>query len=342
MVGGDPCDGDVFDGGPGNDDANFFRFTPGVNAQIGGPVSRDGGSCTPGRIDGSVEAIEGSPGPDVLIGSHERATRCYGKGGRRLAVRPRRQRHLSRRARQRPPRRRPRPRQRIRVAEAQRARSPPRRAAARTGRARSPRASKRVALAAEDGEHVGARRSAIGATSRPPSASWPSRVRGGAGAAAWTAIASKGARSGRPRPPSPTITSTLPSPSSADRPPRPRGERRQQLDPDHLAREQRQDGGRVAGAGADLEHPLLALAAAAPGRSRRRSRAGRSSAPRRSAAPSRHRRGGAGRPGTNSSRGTRPSPSSTRSSSISAPAQLPLDHPGAKGGEVRSRCARAA
>ena len=36
MVGGDPCDGDVFDGGQGNDDANFFRFTPGVKAQIGG------------------------------------------------------------------------------------------------------------------------------------------------------------------------------------------------------------------------------------------------------------------------------------------------------------------
>ena len=36
-----------------------------------------------------------------------------------------------------------------------RPRTPPRRAAARTGRARSPRGSKRAALAAEDGEHVG-------------------------------------------------------------------------------------------------------------------------------------------------------------------------------------------
>ena len=49
--------------------AAFFRFTPGVSAQIGGAVSRDGGGCTPGRIEPSVEAIEGSPGPDMLIGS---------------------------------------------------------------------------------------------------------------------------------------------------------------------------------------------------------------------------------------------------------------------------------
>jgi Ca2+-binding RTX toxin-like protein len=80
MVGGDPCDGDLFDGGAGNDNANFFRFTPGVRAQIGGPVSREGGSCTPGQIDGSVETIEGSPGPDVLIGS-QRGDTLIGKSG---------------------------------------------------------------------------------------------------------------------------------------------------------------------------------------------------------------------------------------------------------------------
>jgi Ca2+-binding RTX toxin-like protein len=79
MVGGDPCDGDVFDGGAGDDNANFFRFTPGVTAEIGGPVSRDGGSCAAGRIDGSVESIEGSPGPDVLIGSGAGDT-LIGKG----------------------------------------------------------------------------------------------------------------------------------------------------------------------------------------------------------------------------------------------------------------------
>jgi Ca2+-binding RTX toxin-like protein len=79
MVGGDPCDGDEFDGGPGNDDANFFRFTPGVDAQIGGAVTRAGGPCTPGRIDASTEAIEGSPGPDTLTGSGH-GDSLFGKG----------------------------------------------------------------------------------------------------------------------------------------------------------------------------------------------------------------------------------------------------------------------
>ena len=139
MVGGDPCDGDVFDGGPGNDDANFFRFTPGVNAQIGGPVSRDGGSCTPGRIDRSVEEIEGSPGPDVLIGSPSGDSligkggddSLFGRGGNDiLSGGPGNDRldggpgHDSESP----------------VAELPSARrSPPRRAAARTGRGRSPR-----------------------------------------------------------------------------------------------------------------------------------------------------------------------------------------------------------
>jgi Ca2+-binding RTX toxin-like protein len=86
MVGGDPCDGDVFDGGPGEDDANFFRFTPGVNAEIGGPVTRAGSPCTPGHVDSSVEQLEGSPGPDVLIGGHRDS--LIGHGGRnRLRLR---------------------------------------------------------------------------------------------------------------------------------------------------------------------------------------------------------------------------------------------------------------
>jgi Ca2+-binding RTX toxin-like protein len=80
MVGGDPCDGDLFDGGVGNDNANFFRFTPGVSAQIGGAVTRDGGACNAGRIDPSVETIEGSPGPDTLIGSDSGDT-LIGKSG---------------------------------------------------------------------------------------------------------------------------------------------------------------------------------------------------------------------------------------------------------------------
>jgi Ca2+-binding RTX toxin-like protein len=87
MVGGDPCDGDIFNGGPGEDDANFFRFTPGVTAEIGGSVTRAGSPCTPGHIDPSVEQLEGSPGPDTLIGSHRDS--LIGHGGRnRLRFRP--------------------------------------------------------------------------------------------------------------------------------------------------------------------------------------------------------------------------------------------------------------
>jgi len=87
LVGGDPCDGDLFDGGAGNDNANFFRFTPGVYAKIGGQALRRGSPCTPGHVDRSVEALEGSPGPDVLIGSHRDS--LIGHGGRnRLRFRP--------------------------------------------------------------------------------------------------------------------------------------------------------------------------------------------------------------------------------------------------------------
>ena len=87
MVGGDPCDGDLYDGGPGNDDANFFRFTPGVFAEIGGAARRAGSPCTPGHVDTSVEQLEGSPGPDTLIGNHRDS--LIGHGGRNnLRFRP--------------------------------------------------------------------------------------------------------------------------------------------------------------------------------------------------------------------------------------------------------------
>jgi len=89
LVGGDPCDGDFFDGGPGNDNANFFRFTPGVYAEIGGAVRRAGSPCTPGRVDPSVEALEGTPGRDVLVG--RRGDSLIGQGGNdRLHLRGRR------------------------------------------------------------------------------------------------------------------------------------------------------------------------------------------------------------------------------------------------------------
>ena len=100
MVGGDPCDGDVFDGGQGNDNANFFRFTPGVKAEIGGAVSRDGGACTPGdRPLG--RGARGIARPRHADRQHSRRL-ADRQGRRRPALRPRRQRHPLRRAGQRP------------------------------------------------------------------------------------------------------------------------------------------------------------------------------------------------------------------------------------------------
>ncbi len=80
LVGGDPCDGDLFDGGPGHDSASFSRFNPGVSAQIGGAVTRSGGSCNAGHVDASVEGLEGSPGPDTLIGDGN-ANQLLGRAG---------------------------------------------------------------------------------------------------------------------------------------------------------------------------------------------------------------------------------------------------------------------
>jgi Ca2+-binding RTX toxin-like protein len=85
LIGGQPCDGDSFDGGEGdNDSASFARVKNSgvvVKATIGGAVlDPDAGSCNAGRIDGSVEKIEGSTGPDILIGDDSSNT-LLGRGG---------------------------------------------------------------------------------------------------------------------------------------------------------------------------------------------------------------------------------------------------------------------
>jgi Ca2+-binding RTX toxin-like protein len=84
LIGGQPCNGDLFDGGPGeNDSASFARVRnsgTNVKATIGGAVlDPDLGSCNAGHIGDSVEKIEGSPGPDVLIGD-DRANTLLGRG----------------------------------------------------------------------------------------------------------------------------------------------------------------------------------------------------------------------------------------------------------------------
>lgn len=85
LVAGQPCDGDVFEGGPGdNDSASFARVHNSgihVEATIGGEVrDPDLGDCRVGRIDASTEKIEGSPGPDILIGLSNPNT-LMGRGG---------------------------------------------------------------------------------------------------------------------------------------------------------------------------------------------------------------------------------------------------------------------
>jgi Ca2+-binding RTX toxin-like protein len=85
LVGGQPCDGDFFDGGPGgNDSASFARVRNSgtfVQATIGGPVvDPDDPNCNAGRIERSVEKIEGSPGPDILAGDDGPNT-LLGRGG---------------------------------------------------------------------------------------------------------------------------------------------------------------------------------------------------------------------------------------------------------------------
>jgi Ca2+-binding RTX toxin-like protein len=85
LIGGQPCEGDIFDGGPGpNDSASFARVRNGgivVRAQIGGTVSDPSeGSCNEGKIDASIEKIEGSTGPDQLLGNSA-ANTLLGRGG---------------------------------------------------------------------------------------------------------------------------------------------------------------------------------------------------------------------------------------------------------------------
>ncbi len=85
LIGGQPCDGDLFDGGHGaNDSASFARVRNSgifVKATIGGAVFDPNlANCNSGRITHSVEKIEGSTGPDILIGDNGPNT-LLGRGG---------------------------------------------------------------------------------------------------------------------------------------------------------------------------------------------------------------------------------------------------------------------
>ena len=85
LVGGQPCNGDTYNGGGGGQDsASFARVKNSgifVVATIGGAVSDPNvGSCNKGKILGSVEKIEGSKGPDRLTGDNS-ANTLLGRGG---------------------------------------------------------------------------------------------------------------------------------------------------------------------------------------------------------------------------------------------------------------------
>ena len=85
LVGGQPCNGDTFNGGGGGQDSASFARVKNtgifVVATIGGAVSDPNvGRCNSGRILGSVEKIEGSKGPDRLTGDGS-ANTILGRGG---------------------------------------------------------------------------------------------------------------------------------------------------------------------------------------------------------------------------------------------------------------------
>lgn len=85
LIGGQPCEGDLFYGGEGGtDSASFARVRNDgvyVEAQIGGAVvDPEVPGCTGGHIAYGTEKIEGSTGPDVLVGAAG-ANTLLGRGG---------------------------------------------------------------------------------------------------------------------------------------------------------------------------------------------------------------------------------------------------------------------
>jgi Ca2+-binding RTX toxin-like protein len=93
LVSDSPCEGHVYDGGPGLSDIAGFGHVDGadVSARLGGTaVIRGAGGCSPTRVLRSNEILEGSPGNDVLVGDNrpnliigrEGNDVLFGKGGK--------------------------------------------------------------------------------------------------------------------------------------------------------------------------------------------------------------------------------------------------------------------
>ena len=335
------CQGHSYDGGAGDDTVSYARSDAALRVDLGGSGG-PAGCGNPDQVLGDNESLEGSDGPDVLIGDngdnsflgHLGADTFIGKGGNDFidAADGQRDKAIdcgggdddvvkdgadpSLRLLSRPAGVRPLPGEALLADQRHEAAGADRLASSSSPRRR------------QQGQHVGLRAAAIGTTRRPPSASWASRAGGGAGAVAWTAIASNGrplgqaaaavaddaARRWRRR-------------ASASAARRPRGQRRRGARSlITSAREQREHAGRVAGAGADLEHPLVALEL--------QRLADRGDDPglgdrlllRRSAGPSRRRRGGAARGHERLARHRRHRRQHPLVADPAAP-QLPLDHP---------------
>jgi Ca2+-binding RTX toxin-like protein len=82
------CQGHTFDGGPGDDTVSYGRSDAALTVTLGGSGGPDG--CgNPDRIQADNESLEGSDGPDVLVGDggenslmgHLGADTFIGKGG---------------------------------------------------------------------------------------------------------------------------------------------------------------------------------------------------------------------------------------------------------------------
>ncbi len=83
------CQGHSYDGGPGDDTVSYGRSDAALTVELGG-TGGPAGCGTPDQVSSSNESLEGSDGPDVLIGDnsensflgHLGADTFIGKGGK--------------------------------------------------------------------------------------------------------------------------------------------------------------------------------------------------------------------------------------------------------------------
>jgi Ca2+-binding RTX toxin-like protein len=82
------CQGHTYDGGPGDDTVSYGRSDAALTVELGG-TGGPGGCGSPDQVGSSNESLEGSDGPDTLIGDsgdnsflgHLGADTFVGKGG---------------------------------------------------------------------------------------------------------------------------------------------------------------------------------------------------------------------------------------------------------------------